>query len=259
MMTYSLRPALLAAALLCLAFGAGLRAQSLSAGAPREADFRRHLLDLRAAPSRAPEGEEAGKKKSGFLAAFYSLLLPGMGELYAGDFSRGEPNLIADGAMWLGFAGLNYAAGWTRRDGQTFAAEHAGVNTAGKDDQYFVDIGNFIDIHEYNQKKLRDKTINILYNEDPAAGMYWKWDSDANRAVYHDTRVRADQLSNAGRFVIVGLIANRIWSAIRAATMAGDYNKGLLTEAVSRVDIGATAAAWPAGERGMQLALRARF
>lgn len=260
MRTHSARLSLSSAALFCALLATGLRAQSLPASSAPGKDFRAILLDLRAAPaSISPDGEEPGRKKSGFLAAFYSFLLPGMGELYVGDFQRGEWNLIADGAMWLGFAGLNYAAGWTRNDGQTFAVEHAGISTAGKDDQYYVDIGNFIDIHEYNQKKLRDKTINILYNEDPAGGMSWKWDSDANRALFHDTRVRADQLANGGRFVIVGLIVNRVWSAIRAASMAGDYNEGLTTGALSRIDLGTIAAFDPAGQAGIALALRARF
>ena len=48
----------------------------------------------------------AQKKKTG-LAIIYSLLLPGMGELYAGDYSSGKYFTIADGVLWGTLIGVN--------------------------------------------------------------------------------------------------------------------------------------------------------
>jgi hypothetical protein len=54
-----------------------------------------------------PALEDAGER-SVTLAVLYSLLLPGMGELYAGNFSSGKYYLIADAGLWLGYGGFQY-------------------------------------------------------------------------------------------------------------------------------------------------------
>ncbi len=167
------------------------------------------------------------EEKSGYLAVLYSLLLPGMGEWYAGNFDKGKHNLIADGVLWLGFAGLNYYGNWVRDDGRLFAVEHAGIFTTGKDADYFVNVGNFMSISEYNQKKLRDRNLAAVYQEEPTSNYYWKWDSDENRQKFKDTRILSDELNNGSRFVVLALIANRIWSAIHAALMVSDYNESV--------------------------------
>src|SRR5512135_68217 len=97
----------------------------------------------------------SGKKSVG-LAALYSLALPGMGELYAGSFSSGRYFLVAEGVLWLTYAVFQVRADALRDDARAFAVAHAGITLQGKNDQYFVDFGNFLNIDEYNQKKLRD-------------------------------------------------------------------------------------------------------
>ena len=47
------------------------------------------------------------QKKNTGLAILYSALLPGMGELYAGDYSSGKYFTIADGVLWGGLIGVN--------------------------------------------------------------------------------------------------------------------------------------------------------
>src|SRR5512143_179554 len=88
-----------------------------------------------------PEG-----KKSVGLAALYSLALPGMGELYAGSFSSGKYFLVAEGLLWLTYAVFQVRADALRDDSRAFAVAHAGITLQGKNDQYFVDIGNFVSI-----------------------------------------------------------------------------------------------------------------
>ena len=45
---------------------------------------------------------------------------------------------------------------------------HAGVDATGKNDDFFVNIGNFMTVEEYNEKRLRDREPEKLY--DPLAG-----------------------------------------------------------------------------------------
>ncbi len=166
--------------------------------------------------------------KSRFQAVMYSLLLPGMGEVYAGRTDRAIPAFIAEGVLWMGFAGFTAYSGWIEDDARSFAVTHAGVRTGGKSDQYFVDIGNFDNLDAYNSMKLLDRSLEELYPKDPAQGYSWNWDSRSNRTKYNDLRVLSDEMRNASRFVVAGLIINRIWSAIQASFLVRDYNaKGI--------------------------------
>lgn len=162
--------------------------------------------------------------KSRFQGALYSILLPGMGEIYAGRLDRAIPALIAEGILWLGYAGFTSYSGWIEEDARNFAVDHAGIQPNGKSDQYFVDIGNFDNVHIYNATKLLDREIGDLYPAESGSSYSWSWDTRVNRKEYNDLRVLSDEMLNASRFVIAGLIINRIWSAIQASFLVRDYN-----------------------------------
>jgi hypothetical protein len=164
------------------------------------------------------------EKKSVGLAALYSLLIPGMGELYTGSFgSSGKFFLAAEGALWLTWGVFDVYGNSIRDDSRAFAVAHAGVNLSGKNDQFFVDLGNFVNTADYNAKKLRDREVDKLY--DPAAGYAWQWDSDASRATFRDRRVASDNAYNNRKFVIAAVIINHVASAINAARAAIAHNK----------------------------------
>jgi hypothetical protein len=162
-------------------------------------------------------------KKSVGLAVLYSLALPGMGELYAGGFSSGKYFLGAEGLLWLTYAAFDIRANALQDDARSFAAAHAGLDGTGKSDQYYVDVGNFLTLADYNDKKLRDRTPELVY--DPAAGYNWSWDSDANRMIFRDQRVRADNVFNNRKFVVGAVLINHLASAINAARIAIAHNK----------------------------------
>ncbi len=196
------------------------------------------------------------EKKSVGLAALYSLLLPGMGELYAGGFSSGRYFLAAECALWLVYAGFDVYASSTRTDARSFAGVHAGVNPAGKNDQYYVDIGNFMNIDEYNQKKLRDRDLTLVY--DPAAGYAWQWDSDASRANFKDMRIRSDQVFNNMRYVGAAIIVNHVASAINAARAAIAHNNAI-SDPLGDLQIGASVLGGPASPHGLMITVAKGF
>ncbi len=169
-----------------------------------------------------PPSETSRDKKSPGLAALYSLLLPGMGELYADGFSSGKYFTIAEGALWLTYATLDVYGNSIQDDARSFAVSKAGVNTSGKPDQFFIDIGNFVDVYEYNEKQLRDREEEKLY--DPNAGYYWRWESDDLRAQYREERINAENVFNNRKFVVAAIIVNHVASAINAARSAISYN-----------------------------------
>lgn len=155
--------------------------------------------------------------KSAATAVFYSLILPGMGEYYADGFDEGRYSLIAEGGLWLTWFSFRQYGTWLRDDARNFAAVHAGAVNSGKNDRYFVDLGNFNDIYEYNDKQLQDRELENIY--DANSSYYWRWDSDKNRQEYRALRVSSERVLNNAQFVIAGIVVNHIVSAVNAARL----------------------------------------
>jgi hypothetical protein len=175
-------------------------------------------LLLRSDSLTAPADGNQFVKKSAGLAAIYSLLLPGMGELYSGDFASGKYFLIAEGLLWITYVAFEVTGNSLRDDSRVYAAAHAGVITAGKNDQFYVDVGNFASLADYNDKKLRDRELSLVY--DASLGYAWQWDSEAARLTFRDQRVRSENMYNNQKFVVAGIIINHVASAINAARAA---------------------------------------
>ena len=98
------------------------------------------------------------KKKSPGLAILFSLMLPGMGELYADSYESGKYFTIAEGVMWGTYIGINTYGNWQKDRYKSFAAANGGVNVEGKDDDYFATISEYLSIEQFNNEKaLRKK------------------------------------------------------------------------------------------------------
>lgn len=166
-----------------------------------------------------------GEKKSTALAVMYSLLLPGMGELYAGDFGTGKYFTMVDGALIVALISFDRYANWLKDDSRQYAATHARSAVDGKDDQYFSDIGDFETVYDFNEAVLRDRQPQKLYN--PNSDFYWSWDSPANREQYRAIRVNSDDRFNDTRFIVAAIGVNHLVSAINAARLAVRHNKSV--------------------------------
>jgi TM2 domain-containing membrane protein YozV len=197
-----------------------------------ETEIRTELFGLQRSPdpNTGPSllqemSSEVPAKKSVGLAAVYSLLLPGMGELYAGGFGSGKYFLLAEGILWLSYAAIDIHAGSQREDARVYSTVHAAVDRSGKDDQFFVNVGNFASVDDYNDKKLRDREPDLVY--DPAAGYNWRWDSEASRLTFRDQRVASENMYNNRKFVGAAILVNHVASAINAARAAIAHNSAL--------------------------------
>lgn len=179
-------------------------------------------------PSTFPNPVLTPEKKSPAVAVLYSLLLPGLGEWYAGRSDVGKYSLISEAGLWLTYYSLQRYGSWIRDDARQFAAVHAQAQITGKNNQFFVDLGNFNDTYEYNDKKLIDRTPDRLY--DVEKGFYWQWDTDENRKAYRALRVSSEKVFNNSQFVIGAVIVNHIISAVNAARLARNHNADLESE-----------------------------
>ena len=175
------------------------------------------------------------EKKSPGLAILYSLLLPGMGELYAGNYSTGKYFTIADGVIWGFFTGITIYGNNKEDDYRSFAQAYGGVNLSGKDDQYFADISLYENIDEFNTEKELNRDFSEVYNLDTH---YWEWNSTTQRREYRELWRSSETAKNNVRFAVGALVLNRIVSAIFAVRSVSAYNKKQSNEVSWNVNFG---------------------
>lgn len=167
------------------------------------------------------------KKKNRGLAIIYSALLPGMGELYADDYSSGKYFTIADAVLWGGLIGVTAYANNQEDSYRSFAETYGGVTLSGKDDKYFADIGSYLDIYEYNHLQELDRNFTEVYNQE---SHYWKWSGQAQRVEYRDMWKSSETANNTTRFIVGALILNRVASVINAIRLVNAHNNNLKKE-----------------------------
>jgi hypothetical protein len=179
--------------------------------------------------------DETNTKKSTGMAILYSLLLPGMGELYAESYDSGVYFTIADGILWGTFIGMNVYGNWEKDRYISYAQTNAEITTNNKDADYYATIGDYSDIYKYNDEKAFEGNFDQMYKTDQ---YFWKWSSTEARKSYRNIWVSSEQTFNDVRFVVGALILNRVVSAINAARLVSNYNKKLNDEVSWNVSLG---------------------
>ncbi|MCB0832816.1 MAG: hypothetical protein KDC45_05090 [Bacteroidetes bacterium] len=162
----------------------------------------------------AQEQISHSKKK----ALWFSAAVPGLGELYLGDWKydkwgTGKAYFAAEAGLWSGYFLLSKYAGWIRHDARTYAADRAGVYLpSAKPARFYVNIGKFRDIYAYNDLQRRATGTELLYEEN--TGNFWKWDSEKSRKHYDRMRIRSDNTARLAQYLFFGMIANRVLSLV---------------------------------------------
>jgi hypothetical protein len=197
--------------------------------------------DLSACAPPAPSSAEKAIKSKG-KAFMLSLLVPGMGERYSGRPQRAQFFLASEIALWLTFAGFRTFEGWRTQDYQSFAAAHAGVSPTGKDEWYFVNVGNYDSMEEYNAAKLRQRNLPAYYRD--SATFYWKWPTPAEREKFEQLRLSAERADNHALFAVGAIVANHLISAIDAVWATHHFNKNHRTGVGFDFNLGCTPSQW---------------
>lgn len=178
---------------------------------------------------------ETKTKKNTGLAIIYSLLLPGMGELYADNYSSGKYFTIAEGALWTTFIGMNVYGNWQENRYKTYAQTYAGVNPDGKDEDYYATIGLYTSIESYNNEKALERRYDEMLSEQK---FFWKWNSTEQRKTYRSMWTSSEQTFNDVRFVVGAMLVNRLVSAINAVRSVSSYNSAIENEVSWNVSLG---------------------
>jgi len=162
------------------------------------------------------QGEDVERVKA--KAFFRSLLVPGWGQKYLGMGPAGKKFLAAELALWGGWAALRTYGGWVKEDYKNFAALHARVDSKGKEHQFWVDIGNYPSVEDYNLSKRRDRNWGAVYDSPEYC---WEWDSGDSRHQFENRRITSDRAFRSSYYVLAGVFLNHLISAVDAARRAG--------------------------------------
>ena len=171
-------------------------------------------------------------------ALLRSLIIPGAGEYYLGKKSLARAFFATEVTLWLGYFAFQQYGKWVRQDALAFAATHSGAKIAGKPSQFFVDIGNYTDVYQYNDAKLRYGENEKYYAE---ADYFWSWDQDSNRQKFENMRIASDRARNRSTYVLGAVFANHLISAIHASWQTHRYNKKIDKMTTSSIHINVSA------------------
>ena len=152
-------------------------------------------------------------------AAFLSILLPGLGELYAGGPRSGRFFLFTEVSLWTGMALFEHLETTRRENFKSYAAAHAGLNTVGKSDTFLEEVNAYESINARNahEQFIRGDAADLI-EETPENA--WEWDSDAARSEFRVLRRKANSARQKGLLFVGGLLFNRFVSSINAAHIA---------------------------------------
>lgn len=166
---------------------------------------------------------EGNSKKSDLKFGYFlkSLALPGWGEYELGSKGSAYAFITAEALLVTAAAGLYYFSTERTDDYQNYATLHAGVNKSGKNDGYWINIGNYDNTAQYNEQKNIDRNFAARYD---LASEQWQWDNSGNRKSYDKIRIEAENLETLSYYTIGAVFANHLLSAMNASFIAGSLN-----------------------------------
>jgi len=168
--------------------------------------------------------EIVGKKPVG-LVFLMSLVLPGSGEYYMGNKVQSVIFLTSEVLLWTGLTANSMYAEHLLEESYTYAAQHANVSRSGKDKQYWIDIGKFDSIYDFNEERRRDRLFDAVYlNEEEK---YWFWDGRDKRFKYDGMRLDANEISGQDVYFYASIVLNHLVSAVNALRLARGHNREL--------------------------------
>lgn len=155
-----------------------------------------------------------GQERDGLDPVIKSFILPGWGEYSLEYPEKGRTFIYSETALLMTLVGALVVSDSYTDLFKAYAADHAGINTNGKDRQFWVDIGNYSSMEAHNEEHLRFREYDALYPED--GEWDWAWSSDSKRKKFRQYRVYSDTWKLGAKFVAGGIVINHIISAIDA-------------------------------------------
>lgn len=162
------------------------------------------------------------KGKSIVRAAFYSALLPGLGEYYVGNRSKARVFFAVEATAWIGYLSYRVYGNWKEDDLIRFASEYADANLEGKSQEFQDWVGFYDDIDQFNSLgRVQDQDRPYLVDNSVN---HWRWQSDDDKANYRHLKNSSREAFRRANFLVGLAVVNRIVSIIDAVRDAKRSN-----------------------------------
>lgn len=161
-------------------------------------------------------------------AVLYSLLLPGLGDWYAGKKDRAKAFFIVDAALWSTFI-VFQVQGHRREDSyQDYARTFAGVASTGHSDDYYSLIGQFNSSSEYESDFKKESRLDLwpdvgydaletYYVQNRVSDFEeWQWRSFDDRVDYRELRSSSKVAYRRSGYMLAAAALNRVVASIFA-------------------------------------------
>lgn len=161
-------------------------------------------------------------------AILYSLLLPGLGDWYAGEKHRATTFFIVDAALWTTFI-VFQVQGHRREDAyKEFAQTLAGVESTGHSDDFYSTVGQYASSDEYEADFKKESRLDLwpdvgydalesYYVENRVADFEeWAWHSFESRVDYLQMRSSSKLSYRRSGYLLAAAALNRVVASVFA-------------------------------------------
>ena len=179
----------------------------------------------------------AGKELSVKKAMLYSAMVPGLGEMYSQNYSKGAIFLTAESAIIFSYFRMKSERDWAINSYKQYAFSVVGV-PKNMDDAYYQLIQNYMSSEEYNDNIIRDaRNYFLIYNTDPEGyeayleahlipeENSWHWDNNSEWSEFIKLRLKKQDYEIYSNFAFAAAILNRIISVIDSAMEVKKFNR----------------------------------
>jgi len=169
-------------------------------------------------------------------AMLLSSAVPGLGQFYTKNYTKGAIFFITDVSIWLSISRLGYESDLAVDRYKTYAMNVGGVE-AVPSNEYYQTIQKYQSSDEYNMNVERyARDLYLIINNDPvgyenylAANLVpenytWNWKNSKNLSKYQELRREKQDLEIYSNFAVAALIINRVVSMIDAARSTRKIN-----------------------------------
>ncbi|HOX26257.1 MAG TPA: hypothetical protein PLL30_06670 [Candidatus Krumholzibacteria bacterium] len=171
-------------------------------------------LEPKAGAEPGAPGDRSRRLKAGAL----SLVVPGLGQLYNHDRTKGLFMIGAEVVIWGAYLGFDRHADQLGEDARNWAGIYAG--TSGEhEDGYWQAVGRYPDSDAWYESRLREaRAFGTPPPPPPGEADTWQWRNDGYRTDYQSLRADANSAYDHRNLMLLFAVLNRavsIFDAVR--------------------------------------------
>ena len=168
-------------------------------------------------------GDDDRDKVNVTRAVGLSILLPGAGHWAMGSRGRAGVFFGAEAVAWSSFAYFKTVQSQKQDDFELFARTHAGIDPAGKDEEFYRTLTFYLSREQFNDEGRLIDPNRPYYPDDPQWD--WQWESAEVMGRYRSIRNQSNEAESRSKLSLGAALLNRLVAAADAWRTARSINR----------------------------------